>query len=220
MIKVNPEFNPFEADTSFNPFDAEKSFNPFEQGSSSIENNQFYQDFKPKSTAITNRSPKKEVPKDWDKLYKDREPDLIPDYSIEDQTEIKRPPMPDYFKSQEAPQNQIQQKIFQRDHSVRSQGFFQLKNKYILTPVRSGLMIIDQRKAHERILFEKFKNSVENNQGVAQQTLFPQTIEFNASDYTLLQVIIEDVRALGFDIREFGKKNFRNKWNASRYSEW
>jgi DNA mismatch repair protein MutL len=69
-------------------------------------------------------------------------------------------------------------------------------------------MIIDQRKAHERILFEKFMNSLENHQGIAQQTLFPQTIELNASDYTLLQVILEDVRALGFDIREFGKKTF------------
>lgn len=132
--------------------------------------------------------------------------ELIPDYPIDKQAEVKRPPMPDYFQPQEAPQTQVQQKIFQREPRVKTQGFFQLKNKYILTPVRSGLMIIDQRKAHERILFEKFKNSVENNQGVAQQTLFPQTVEFNASDYTLLQVIIEDVRALGFDIREFGKK--------------
>ena len=208
MIKVNHEFNPFEADTEFNPFAAEKSFNPFEAESNSIENNQFYKEFKPKSEATTSNSPKKEVPKDWDKLYQDREPNLIPDYPIEDQAEVKRPPMPDYFKPQEAPQNQIQQKIFQRDNNVKSQGFFQLKNKYILTPVRSGLMVIDQRKAHERILFEKFRNSVQKNQGIAQQTLFPQTIEFNASDYTLLQVIIEDVRALGFDIREFGKKTF------------
>ena len=208
MIKVNHEFNPFEADTSFNPFASEKSFNPFEAESNSIEHNQFYQEFKPKSAATTSKSPKKEVPKDWDKLYQDREPDLIPDYPIEDHTEVKRPPMPDYFKPQEAPQNQIQQKIFQRDNNVKTQDFFQLKNKYILTPVRSGLMVIDQRKAHERILFEKFRNSVQKNQGIAQQTLFPQTIEFNASDYTLLQVIIEDVRALGFDIREFGKKTF------------
>ena len=208
MIKVNHEFNPFEADTSYNPFDGEKSFNPFEQEKNSIENNQFYQEFKPKSGTTISQSPKKDSPKDWDKLYQDREPDLIPDYPIEDQAEVKRPPMPDYFKPQEAPQTQIQKKIFQRDSNVKSQGFFQLKNKYILTPVRSGLMVIDQRKAHERILFEKFRNSVQNNQGVAQQTLFPQTIEFNASDYTLLQVIIEDVRALGFDIREFGKKTF------------
>ena len=208
MIKVNHEFNPFEADSSYNPFDGEKSFNPFEQEKNSIESNQFYQEFKPKPETTTSPSPKKDAPKDWDKLYQDREPDLIPDYPIEDQSEVKRPPMPDYFKPQEAPQNKIQQKIFQRDSNVKSQGFFQLKNKYILTPVRSGLMVIDQRKAHERILFEKFRNSVQNNQGVAQQTLFPQTIEFNASDYTLLQVIIEDVRALGFDIREFGKKTF------------
>ena len=199
MIKVNHEFNPFEADSSFNPFEQEKN---------SIENNQFYQEFKPKSETTTSQNLKEEVPKDWDKLYQDREPDLIPDYPIEEQTELKRPPVPDYFKPQESSQNQIQQKIFQRDKNVKSQDFFQLKNKYILTPVRSGLMIIDQRKAHERILFEKFRNSVENNQGVAQQTLFPQTIEFNASDYTLLQVIIEDIRALGFDIREFGKKTF------------
>lgn len=205
-IKVNPEFNPFDADTSFNPFDDEKSFNPFEQETNTIENNQFYKEFKPKSEGT--RSRKRDIPKDWDKLYQDREPDLTPDYPIERLTEVKRPPVPDYFKSQEADQDKIQKKIFQRDNEIKSQSFFQLKNKYILTPIRSGLMIIDQRKAHERILFEKFRNSVQENQGIAQQTLFPQTIEFNASDYTLLQVIIDDVRALGFDIREFGKKTF------------
>ena len=106
--------------------------------------------------------------------------------------------MPEFTQKTLQPKEQIQ----------KAKNFFQLKNKYILTPIRSGLMIIDQRKAHERILFEKFINSLENHQGIAQQTLFPQTIELNASDYTLLQVIIEDVRALGFDIREFGKKTF------------
>lgn len=208
MIKVNHEFNPFEADTTYNPFAGEKTFNPFEHEANSIENNQFYQEFKPKTKEVSSPGSKKDVPEDWDKLYQKREPDLIPDYQISPPAEVKKPPVPDYFQQQEAPQNQLQQKIFQRESSLNSQSFFQLKNKYILTPVRSGLMIIDQRRAHERILFEKFRNSVEHNQGIAQQTLFPQTVEFNASDFTLLQVIIEDVKALGFDIREFGKKTF------------
>jgi len=208
MIKVNHEFNPFEADTTYNPFAGEKTFNPFEHETNSIENNQLYQEFKPKTKEVSSPGPKKDAPKDWGSPYQEREPDLIPDYQITPPVEVKKPPVPDYFQPQEAPKNQLQQKIFQRENSLNSQSFFQLKNKYILTPVRSGLMIIDQRKAHERILFEKFKNSVENNQGIAQQTLFPQTVEFNASDYTLLQVIIEDVKALGFDIREFGKKTF------------
>lgn len=74
MIKVNHEFNPFEADSSFNPFDAEKSFNPFEQESNSIENNQFYQEFKSKQSSTPASRPKKSVPKDWDTLYQEREP--------------------------------------------------------------------------------------------------------------------------------------------------
>ena len=88
-----------------------------------------------------------------------------------------------------------------------SQNFFQLKNKYILVPVKSGLMLIDQKRAHERIMFETFIKSIKTNFGVAQQNLFPQTIKLSLNDHTLLMEIIDDICRLGFDIRDIGNNS-------------
>lgn len=84
----------------------------------------------------------------------------------------------------------------------------QLKQKFILTPVKSGLMVIDQKRAHERILFEKFMEVLKSDSVASQQQLFPQTIELNPADTELLNNILEDLLSLGFDIREFGKNTF------------
>jgi len=84
----------------------------------------------------------------------------------------------------------------------------QFKNKYILTPVKSGLMVIDQKRAHERILYERLMQVLENHEVASQQQLFPETFELNAADATLLTSILPDLRALGFDIRDFGKNSF------------
>jgi DNA mismatch repair protein MutL len=84
----------------------------------------------------------------------------------------------------------------------------QLKQKYILTPVKSGLMIIDQKRAHERILFEKFMDVLKSDSVASQQLLFPQTIELNPADSAILQNILPELLSLGFDIREFGRNTF------------
>jgi DNA mismatch repair protein MutL len=81
----------------------------------------------------------------------------------------------------------------------------QLKQKYILTPVKSGLMVIDQKRAHERILFEKFMEVLKSDSVASQQLLFPQTIELNPADSAILLNILPELLSLGFDIREFGK---------------
>ncbi len=84
----------------------------------------------------------------------------------------------------------------------------QLKQKYILTPVKSGLMVIDQKRAHERILFEKFMEVLKSDSVASQQLLFPQTIELNPADSAIMQNILPDLLSLGFDIRDFGKNTF------------
>ncbi len=84
----------------------------------------------------------------------------------------------------------------------------QLKQKYILTPVKSGLMVIDQKRAHERILFEKFMEVMKSDSVASQQQLFPQTVELDPADTELLKSILADLLSLGFDIREFGKNTF------------
>jgi len=83
--------------------------------------------------------------------------------------------------------------------------FFQIKNKYIVCPVKSGLMLIDQKRAHERVLFEQFQYSLGNNRHVSQADLFPVTAELNPSDYFILKEIEEDLNLLGFNIDHSGK---------------
>lgn len=80
----------------------------------------------------------------------------------------------------------------------------QVRNKYILSPVKSGLMIINQRRAHERIIYERMISSLENHQPLAQQSLFPETIKLNAGDYQVCLDMMKDLEKWGFDIRDFG----------------
>jgi DNA mismatch repair protein MutL len=82
--------------------------------------------------------------------------------------------------------------------------FFQIKNKFILCPVKSGLMLIDQKRAHERILFEKYMECLSSNRAVSQATMFPVTVEMSPEDFVMLKDIEDDVILLGFDIRHLG----------------
>lgn len=83
--------------------------------------------------------------------------------------------------------------------------FFQIKNKYIVCPVKSGLMFIDQKRAHERVLYERFLESLSNNRAVSQVDMFPVTAELNPADYFLLKEIEGDLELLGFRIQYSGK---------------
>ena len=85
---------------------------------------------------------------------------------------------------------------------------YQLHNKYILTHIKTGFMIIDQQGAHERILYERIVESFENNRSVSQQELFPKTVEFSLPDFELLKELQEEIQLMGFDIREFGKNMY------------
>jgi DNA mismatch repair protein MutL len=85
---------------------------------------------------------------------------------------------------------------------------FQLHNRFIISQIKSGFMLIDQQAAHERILYERFLQHLENRQGASQQSLFPQTVTLNTSDFELVKELLPDIHALGFQIRTFGKNTF------------
>ena len=96
----------------------------------------------------------------------------------------------------------VQQTFTEEDVVITDiHNFLQFKNKYILTPVKSGLMVIDQRRAHERILFENFLQIIHNHLAISQRQLFPAELELNAVDKEILCVIGEELHALGFEIR-------------------
>ena len=77
---------------------------------------------------------------------------------------------------------------------------WQLHDRYVLTQIRSGLMILDQNAAHERILYERSLDHIQNGVGLSQQLLFPQSVEFSASDFELMKELLPDLRSLGFDL--------------------
>jgi DNA mismatch repair protein MutL len=83
--------------------------------------------------------------------------------------------------------------------------FFQIKNKYIVCPVISGLMLIDQKRAHERVLYERFLECLSNNRAVSQVDMFPLTTELNPADYYILKEIEGELELLGFSFQHSGK---------------
>lgn len=102
----------------------------------------------------------------------------------------------------------VEQATFYADDAIfepKQKQYMQLHNRYIVSQIKSGLMVIDQQMAHERILYERFLVHLDDRKGASQQSLFPQTITLNANDFELAKSLLEDIRSLGFDVREFGK---------------
>ncbi len=81
----------------------------------------------------------------------------------------------------------------------------QLHHRYIMRQVRSGMMILDQQLAHERILYEKFLNQLKNKSAESQQSLFPQAVTLSAADFALVLEMEQEIAALGFRLEVFGK---------------
>ena len=81
---------------------------------------------------------------------------------------------------------------------------YQYKGRYILTSVKSGLMVIDQQRAHIRILYDQYLAQIASQRGVSQGMLFPEIVQFAASEVPVLQEIMLDLSYLGFDLTDLG----------------
>lgn len=84
---------------------------------------------------------------------------------------------------------------------------FQLNHKYIVTIYNQNVLIVDQQRAHERIVYEHYLHSKKENRISSQQLLFPEQIELSANDFSLVKGLLEEFRALGFEIEIFGKNS-------------
>ena len=85
---------------------------------------------------------------------------------------------------------------------------YQYKGRYIVTSLKSGLAIIDQHRAHVRILFDQYLSNIRQQQGVSQQVLFPEIVEFTAAEAAVLPSLLEDLRFVGFDLSNLGNDNY------------
>ena len=84
------------------------------------------------------------------------------------------------------------------DESLASQITFQLKRKYIITTIKSGMVVIDQSRAHQRILYDKFLQDITVKEAVSQQLLFPMEFSFTKKEIVLLTSMKESLSSLGF----------------------
>jgi DNA mismatch repair protein MutL len=87
---------------------------------------------------------------------------------------------------------------------IATEELIQLDNKYILCKTIQGLMIVDQQRAHEKILFEHYLNIIKEKQTSAQRLLFPVSLELSVKDLSLIQDLKQDLETLGFEIDSLG----------------
>ena len=124
------------------------------------------------------------VPSDWQKLY---EPQVATPYSEET-----------LFPMDE--------QISEKDMliSEKSPAHYQYKGRYIMTAVKSGLMIIDQQRADIRIRYERYMELFKQKNSNTQRILFPEVLEFSPSDSVMVDRFLSDLNVMGFDISSLG----------------
>ena len=92
-----------------------------------------------------------------------------------------------------------------QDTSIR---FLSFKGRYLVTSLKSGLVLIDQRRAHIRVLFDDYIRRMSQKQGVAQRLLFPEMITFTAAQVAVLPCIWDDLSFIGFDLADLGGNTY------------
>lgn len=86
----------------------------------------------------------------------------------------------------------------------KSPAHYQYKGSYIMTAVKSGLMIIDQQRADVRILYEQYLEQLRTHTASTQQLLFPEILQFAPSDAQTLAAVMPDLNGMGFDLSDLG----------------
>lgn len=106
--------------------------------------------------------------------------------------ESKQKPDEGLFPSEEFAQEEV------------SSLHFQYRGQYIISASNSGLMLIDQHRAHIRVLYDKYLRQISNEEHVTQGLLFPELLTLSPSDAQILEDLMQKVRSLGFDISSIG----------------
>ncbi|MDB5242403.1 MAG: mismatch repair protein MutL, partial [Spirosoma sp.] len=91
---------------------------------------------------------------------------------------------------------------------IEEGNIVQIQNRYLLAPVKSGMLLIDQRRAYERILYDQFHASLTTRNGASQQLLFPKTVTLDPVDFQLATDLRDDLINLGFEFDELGQQTF------------
>lgn len=121
-----------------------------------------------------------------------------------------------YVSSEEAVK---QEELFQSEPETSTQKTFQVQKKYILSSIKSGVVLIHQSLAHQRILYEDLLVKVEQEEVHSQQLLFPITISFSSSDIETIYSLKADLESVGFAFSEFTKESVTINGTPTSISE-
>lgn len=169
-----PVFNP-SANVSAPTVNFNPSYNPFKEIKSS------------KSSAASQTQ--------WEELYKG----LNKDFSTDTENVLSAPNQSDkqsIFTSNETGKASVAEE--------RSPAHYQYKGCYIMTAVKSGLMIIDQHRAHVRILYEQYLKQLKEHTAHTQKMLFPEMVNLPTSNEAALQKVLSEMQTMGFELSNMG----------------
>ncbi|MCD6090961.1 MAG: DNA mismatch repair endonuclease MutL [Bacteroidales bacterium] len=172
----------FETEPSLNfDFPADRPIHPPQ-----IKINPNYNPFENSSKPMSSYQKEKDINlPHWEKIYA---PQL--ENSLESETPVPFENSPQ-VEAEENKQNVVQSGL-----------------KYIITSVKSGLMVINQQLAHERILFENYLEQFRLGKSTSQQLLFPIQLHFTVSDSEIIKQLLPDLKEIGFDIEPFNQQNY------------
>ncbi len=133
--------------------------------------------------------------KGWEELYKGL--DTSPDTGS--------------FSSVEIEMDESIQGTFYSDDELESQAgiTFQLRRKFVVSTIKSGMLVVHQNRAHERILFEKFLGEITVKEGVSQQLLFPLELSFSKQELNILNEVQESLNNVGFAFENLSQETVK-----------
>ncbi len=180
-----------EVDQNFNPFKDDKKI---DTGSSSDKN---YKSFKKESAGS------------WENLYVGLESEMTSPKSTDNE-----------FSSVEFESAEVTGSLFEtEDKKIGHHTTYQLKRKYIVTTIKSGMVVINQNRAHQRILYEELLRNITMASAVSQQLLFPLTLSFSKTEVALLETVKEQLENTGFIFGELSLGEIKIKAIPSVVSE-
>ena len=181
-------------------------YNPFRSHSESSHANSGISSINYKQSTIN----KNNVPSDWEQLYDIA--NASPFSSVEG--DLQSPSLFPTDDSASSGNHNSQLSTLNSQFQTLNSQFdpsplhYQYKGCYIMTAVKSGLMIIDQHRADVRIRYERYLQQFENHAAATQQMLFPESVRFSPAECVILQQTLPSLTAIGFDLSDLGGNTF------------
>ena len=114
---------------------------------------------------------------------------------------------------------ELQEKLFDEEQTYPSNKTIQIQRKYLLSSIKSGVVLIHQSLAHQRVLYEEFLNSSSQEEVHSQQLLFPITISFSSTEIEMIYTLKSELENVGFCFGEFTKESITIKGTPMSISE-